>query len=270
MMSRYLKSITPEPIKAMWRNIRKVWHICQRKTFKPYTITKENVEGITFKFWVGDRFARKVYDEDRSPSWPEMTFLRDNLIQPDDVVFECGAHHGFTTILISKWVGEEGRVIAFEPVPHNTEIIQKNIELNHLNNVLLVKKAVGSTKGKVYLSGHSSSSIVKGGGIETDITYVDEYAHFKPTLLKIDVEGYEVEVLKGAKNILATRPKLSIEIHSPASLAAYNSSVEDIFRYIEITKYKKLWVQWDDREKPEEYDIKKPIKDRVHLFALPY
>ena len=88
-----------------------------------------------------------------------------------------------------------------------------------------------------------------------------------PSLLKIDVEGFEVEVLRGASKILSTRPKLAIEIHTQ-NLGHYNASVEDIFNLIDADEYD-LWIQWKDGEEPIEYDRKVPITELVHLFGFP-
>ena len=73
-----------------------------------------------------------------------MRFIRGNLVKPGSVVLECGAHHGAHTILLSKWVGDQGKVIAVEPMPENAAIIRRNIELNGLTNVTVVEKMVGA------------------------------------------------------------------------------------------------------------------------------
>lgn len=89
--------------------------------------------------------------------------------------------------------------------------------------------------------------------------------------VKINVQGFEVEVLKGAKNILNTKPKLAIAIN-PNALKKHNSSVEDLFDLIDVEKYN-LWVQlvqWHlPGEEPRTYDVKSPITQGAHLFALP-
>ena len=108
------------------------------------------------------------------------------------------------------------------------------------------------------------------GTKEAEIITLDDYAQATstvPTFLKIDVEGYETEVLKGATEILRTLPKLEIEIHTEI-LSRYNTSVEEIFELININNYQ-TWVQWNDQEKPEKFDLQQKIDHRVHLFAIP-
>jgi len=57
------------------------------------------------------------------------------MVNSGDVVLECGSHHGYTTLLLASWVGEEGKVFAFEASRYNFKILTKNIEINQLNNL---------------------------------------------------------------------------------------------------------------------------------------
>jgi len=272
-MTKLVKAAMPQGMKRVLRSIMLDF---QERRFKPY-IRKKNVEGVFFDFWIGDTVGRDWYDlQCTDPDWFEMRFIRDYLIQPGDVVFDCGAHHGCTATVFSNWVGDKGKIIAFEPVPKNCNIIQKNIELNKLKNVILERKAVGAKKGMIYVKECSNSRItIKGGGKEVGMIYLDEYAHLNPTFIKVDVQGFEVEVLRGAKNILATRPKLDIEIHL-TSFERYNTSVEELFSLIDIFDYN-FWLKRQDENEANIYDMKNPITKRiqlfgqsyVHLFALP-
>jgi len=238
----------------------------QDRGFKPY-VKKMKADDLSFDFWISDHVGQTWYEG----GWfsPEARFLRDTMVKPGDVVFECGAHQGCHTVLCSHWVGTSGRVVAFEMLPRNADAVQKNIELNHLVNVVLEKKAVGSSAGKALITDESNSHVLsgKGKGIEVETTYLDLYAHLNPTLLKIDVEGFEVEVLKGASHILSKRPKLAIEIHTE-HLKNYRTSVDEVFNLIRSDGYT-IWIQWDDTKMPELWNGKQSITKRAHLFALP-
>ena len=236
--------------------------------FKPY-LKKKNIEGVFFDFWIGDSDGRDWYDlQCTDPIWLEMRFIKDHMIKEGDVILECGGHHGCTAIVLSNWVGSNGKVLTFEPLPKNCDIIEKNIEQNGLKNVILERKAVGAEKGKITINDVSNSSVILSGkGVEVEMTCLDEYEHLNPTFLKIDVEGFELQVLQGAKRILEKRPKLAIEIHTEA-LSQYGSSVEDLLRCIGVENYT-LWIQWEDGKQPEEYRIETPIEKRVHIFCIP-
>lgn len=260
-----IKRALPEAVKEVFRP---VFYRLRNRRFTPY-LKKKNVEGVVFDFWIGDRDGRDWYDlQSTDPEWLEMRFLKDHMIEQDDVIFECGGHHGCTAIVLSNWVGEGGKVITFEALPKNCDIIERNIQQNSLQNVTLVRKAIGADRGKITIIDASNSRVAPSGqGIEIELTCLDEYEHLDPTFIKIDVEGYEVQVLQGAKRILSKRPKLAIEIHAE-QLSQYGASVEDLLRLIGAENYK-LWIQWDDSDQPEEYDMKTPIEKRVHLFGIP-
>lgn len=259
------KKVLPRPIKEV---IKKGIYRLKNRPFKPYLV-KKNIEGVVFDFWIGDRDGRDWYDlESKDPDWIEMRFVKDNLIRPGDVVLECGGHHGCTAILLSNWVGPEGKVVSFEALPGNCDIIERNIQQNGLQNVTLERKAVGAERGKITIHNTSNSFATPSGeGIEVDLTYLDEYEHLNPTVLKIDVEGFEKKVLQGAKNILATRPKLAIEIH-PGQLSRYGDSVQEFLDLLDLANYK-MWIQWEDDQAPEKYEMGTPIALRAHLFCIP-
>ena len=259
------KRALPKPVKEV---LKRIIYRPRNRPFKPY-LKKKNIEGVVFDFWIGDRDGRDWYDlQCTDPEWVEMRFIKDHLIGQKDVVLECGGHHGCTAIVLSNWVGDGGKVVTFEPLPANCDIIEKNIQQNGLQNVILERKAVGSERGIITIKNASNSSVILSGeGVEVGLTCLDEYEHLNPTFLKIDVEGFEMQVLQGAKKILSTRPKLAIEIHTE-TLSRYDTSVEDLFRLICVENYK-LWIQWENGKQPEEYDMRTPIVNRVHLFGIP-
>jgi FkbM family methyltransferase len=237
--------------------------------FTPY-IKKKNVEGVEFDFYIGDVDGQSWYDiHCTDPDWPEMRFMRDSLVVPGDVIFECGGHHGCTALVLSRWTGPTGSVLSFEPHPRNADIFRRNMELNHIGNVSLRQCAVGASPGRVAISDASNATVVRDGAadsVNAELLRLDDLAHLRPTLLKIDVEGFEVEVLRGAIQILKQRPKLAIEIHT--DLASRPSLVPDLFSCLGLSGYRQ-WIQWNDEADPVPYDGMTPITQRVHLFAAP-
>jgi FkbM family methyltransferase len=239
--------------------------------FTPY-IKRKNVEGVAFDFLIGDAEARSWYDVDcTDPDWPEMRFMRDRMVRPGDVILECGGHHGCTAVMMSRWVGAQGRVVTFEPHPRNVEILRRNLELNGIANVTVRQNAVGADHRRVAITDASNSAVRRHrfglNAVGADVVTLDDFAREHPTLVKIDVEGYEVDVLKGAAEVLKARPKLAIEIHAE-ELSKYETSVDELFAQLDLSGYAR-WVQWDEASDPVPYDGTRPITTRVHFFAIP-
>lgn len=262
-LSQLARRALPKPLK---RAIVNLGFRIRSRGFTPY-VKKKTVEGESFDFWIGDPDGRNWYDLQASdPLWPEMRFLRDHIVSRGDVVLECGAHHGCTAILLSRWVGDTGKVVCFEPMPANVEIVRKNIALNELRNVTLVPAAVGESEGVVTIDAASNAAVKNSRhGIQVTQTSVDAYEAWRPTVLKIDVEGFEHHVLRGASKVLATRPRIALELH-PEHLAQYGSSMEEIMAILRPLRYR-MWLQCDDTREPVEYDGQTPITTRAHLFC---
>lgn len=147
-----------------------------------------------------------------------------------DVVVDVGAHIGRYTILGSKLVGPNGKVIAIEAEPNSFQMLNRNIRLNRLTNVIPLNCAAYSEETRLKLYEPSADVSVyntvmpKRAG--SDSRYVEVQASTLDSILdsvdignvnwiKIDVEGAELEVLKGAANTLSASTKISllVEVH---------------------------------------------------------
>jgi FkbM family methyltransferase len=211
--------------------------------------------------------AKKWYDIPEMGNDQELVFTRERMISPGDVVFDCGSHQGMTTVLFSKWVGESGKVVAFEALPENYEVLKRNLELNGATNVEAVHAAVGSEKGTATLDVRPNANVSTGDfGMTVPMICLDEYADRRPNLLKIDVEGYEAELLKGARKIMATRPKVILELHTK-SLPEFGTSVAEILELLGLDRYQ-VWIQAESEQEPAPYGGE-AIETRVHLYLLP-
>jgi FkbM family methyltransferase len=155
-----------------------------------------------------------------------------------DTVVDIGAHMGRYTITSSKSVGQHGKVIAVEAHPYNFKILHHNLRLNKLKNVSALNWAVYSKKARLklylpdedlgYTMHHSlmTNYLASKYSKEIERRYIEVEADTLDNLLKvrginevnwikIDVEGAEYEVLKGAKEILSASKDISIlvEVH---------------------------------------------------------
>jgi FkbM family methyltransferase len=181
-----------------------------------------------------------------------MTIHEDDIItrftpKEGDIVIDIGAHIGLYTIISSKRVGANGKVVAIEADPENFEMLNSNIKLNQLTNVIPLNYAVYSkeTKIKLYLpsgeSGFTKYNTIMPNWINTQEKFVEVNANTLDYLLqlnkirqeevnwiKIDVEGAEFEVLKGATNVLSKSKDVAIlmELHGPPHI--YRPKVEEL------------------------------------------
>lgn len=170
------------------------------------------------------------------------TMLFGELVKPDMVVVDIGAHIGYYTILASKLVGPKGRVFAFEPEPKNYADLKKNIELNRCTNIAALRTAVSSRNGKARLftttgsSGECSLIDTRQqprqrpkDAITTDTTTLDNIlGSMVVDAIKIDVDGGEMDVLMGAGKVIKGSPDIKIftEFWEPGLKSAGYSCAE--------------------------------------------
>jgi FkbM family methyltransferase len=200
----------------------------RQATFRPY-VRPIAFAGEDLKFHVGDLFGEDMYGPHHT-HWPELEWVKRFGIRRGDTVVDCGANHGFSTVLFSRWAGPEGCVHAFEPFGHNMRILQKNLALNNATNVRCHEAAVGAARGQVTISAHSNARIVSASHRpravqQVPIVTLDDVLGDAPVaFIKIDVEGHEQAVLEGARSLLANRPRLDVELH----VAFYAEPVRDL------------------------------------------
>ena len=159
------------------------------------------------------RAAFYVGDLDRKITW-----ICQQIVQEGDTVIDIGANIGQVSVLLSKLVGSEGKVYSFEPNPELYDGLNKVIERNKISNVTLYSVALGRVEGNLTLRipkiNRGKGSLVRHTKVnneDVDIINVPvqtlsetlEDEQIKSIeLIKIDVEGFEAEVLGGAEKIL--------------------------------------------------------------------
>ncbi len=151
---------------------------------------------------------------------PEQTALFGSLIRPGDVVVDVGAHVGYYTLLAATLVGPRGHVYAFEPAPANYAFLTGHVRKNRCANVTPVDSAVGDHRGEVrfeYGTGSGTGHVSAQGQLVVPMVTLDEFARergLRCQAVKIDVEGAEVAVLEGAREMLhATKPIIFLSTH---------------------------------------------------------
>ena len=168
-------------------------------------------------------------------------------LQPGDCFVDVGANVGFYSLVASRRVGPRGTVVSFEPNPTTCAALRRNIALNRSTNVSAFDIALSDRCGQAEFFADSNgnsgaSSLMRRGSHATPGTVITEtwdvFAARRPQpfprLVKIDVEGGEVEVLRGMCGLLAgpRRPSVILEV-SEWSLRQAGSSREELFEIMD-------------------------------------
>jgi FkbM family methyltransferase len=175
--------------------------------------------------------------------WPRLM----SAAGPGDVVVDVGALVGLYTLALARRVGPTGRVIAFEPDPESFALLTAQVRLNGVEDrVELVQAAVGECGGRVPFQGgrladsRVLSESAAGAGTVACVALDDVLGSRRVDVLKVDVEGYEVHVLKGARGLLsdpARRPRaLFVEIH-PFAWPSFRTSGEELLELLTSLGY---------------------------------
>jgi FkbM family methyltransferase len=186
------------------------------------------------------KYNFQFYCRNNKDDFTTMTMREDDIIgqfhpRQGDIVIDIGAHIGKYTIIASKRVGENGKVIAIEAHSGNYEMLNRNIKLNGLANVITLNYAVYSKEAKIKLflpdekSNHTIYNTLIPTRAKDEEKFVEVNADTLDNLLqqngisnaevnwlKIDVEGAELEVLKGAHDIMSNSNDIAllIEVHN--------------------------------------------------------
>ena len=155
---------------------------------------------------------------------PETLFVMSKLLHPGDGALDVGANIGLMTCFGAKLVGSTGCVVALEPSALSAPVLDANIELNGLTNVTVVKKGAGEQRAMVplyhrpevgsggttirALPGRAPSESVEIDRIDDILAAID---HAAIRFVKIDVEGYELEAIRGAPLLLSRHPIVCME-----------------------------------------------------------
>ena len=149
----------------------------------------------------------------------QLKYLLDRRVKPGDVVLDVGANIGYYTAMLATKVGPTGHVYAIEPEPRNFDLLKRNVALNNLEHVVDTFQMGASDKAgveKLYVQARSNLHSFVGPNAEhpaegatgqwVDVPVVDLSSFIEGkrpiNLLRMDIEGYEVEVLNGLEQAI--------------------------------------------------------------------
>ncbi|MGC8650941.1 MAG: FkbM family methyltransferase, partial [Hydrogenobaculum sp.] len=186
------------------------------------------------------KYTSPTHEEDYS--YKEINFD----VEDGDIVFDCGANSSkdsyINCLYFAKKAGKNGKVYAFEPIPRiYNELLE---DIKGYDNIIAVNKGVSDKKQKAYFEdlGGGGSRIASNGAIEVELTTIDDFVKEqgieKVDFIKMDIEGAELDALKGAVNTIKTfKPKLVICVyHKPEHLYEIPQFIKSI-----IPEYK-IWL----------------------------
>lgn len=164
---------------------------------------------------VSGALALRLYEKD------EISFL-SQAVRAKMTILDIGANVGLYTAILGKGTGNEGQVYAFEPDPENFSFLQKTIAANRLSHVQGVQGAAAAKAGRMRLFTSSENrgdnrlygNELSDGFVDVDVISVDDFLREKGVatvdLIKIDVQGFEAEVLVGLEHTIRTSPNLTL------------------------------------------------------------
>jgi FkbM family methyltransferase len=230
-MKQVLKAMVPKPLWSRLRMLR-MQHVLASYERRR---VRHNYGGHELELELVDPMGAGWYDRD----WPELqeiALLKQHGLRPGARVFDIGAHQCVVAMMLSKTVGPQGFVLAVEASPENYKAGEQNRKLNGIENCTILHAAGAAESGTLVFNRGTNGQVDDGTGewgqIQVEAYSVDDLAarFGTPDVLFIDVEGFECELLRGARNTLATRPDCFVEVHVNAGLEKFGGSVSEVFR----------------------------------------
>jgi len=201
-----------------------------------------------------------------------LTALMLKLISKDNVILDIGTHFGYEALLSSKLVGENGSVICFEPNPAAFQIASKNFKRK--SNIRLINSAIGDFDGTIKMqnrpiaeSAFNSISVDNNGKNLIDVSIVTLDNQFKDrnyqiNYIKCDVEGFELEVLKGGTRILKEdKPILVLEVDMPTENEGSNKRADELTEFLSKFDYEGYSFDFKNQNL---------VIDKLNSFKVPH
>ena len=176
---------------------------------------------------------------------PEIGFL-PKFVRAGDIVVDVGGNHGLYTYHLSRLVGPSGRVHTFEPMPPNIHILRHTIRVHRLNNVTVHPRACGQNLERATFHIPLDHGVPELGGarqgieglpFDCEVVRLDDVIGGRVSFLKVDVEGAELFVLRGAERILReSRPVVLFEAGDHTH--SYGYEQQGVFDFLSHFGYK--------------------------------
>lgn len=173
--------------------------------------------------------------------------ILEKLVKQGDIIVDAGANIGLISIFCALKVGKNGLVLSLEPHPETFPLLQKNISVNELSQIKAFNKALGSVLGiaKIYSNlqiNRGAASLVEfqedSPSFDISVLPLDDVLReqniSQVNLLKIDVEGFEMEVLKGSNGILSAENGPILVVECSNTRSNFNYDMVDLFDFLTV------------------------------------
>jgi FkbM family methyltransferase len=245
-----IKSLTRRMLPhSLWTQLRLLRMYRSIRTYRPHQV--QHVYGTCpLDILLADPLGEGWYDHD----WPELSeivLLKQHRLRVGAKVFNLGAHQCIVALMLADVVGPTGLVVAVEANSHNAAVARCNRDLNNAKQLEVINAAVAERSGTLVFNRGLNGQVDDGTGewgqrpllaICIDNLTTD---YGIPDVLFIDVEGYELNVLRGARNTLAQCPDVFVEVHVGCGLERFQGSAEEVLSFFPYSAYE-LYVACEE------------------------
>ena len=170
-------------------------------------------------------------------------------LRPGDTFVDVGANIGYFTLFASRLVGTSGRVVAIEPAQGNLARLCDHLAMNQSANVLVVSTAAGSSHGVPFLhlptpnnNGAANLRPAVGGAghavFQAPLDELFESCDVRPQLIKLDIEGFELEALRGLKRTLERHAPVVVCELTNEFLHEIGQDARELLQFMESLGYR--------------------------------
>lgn len=224
----------------------------------------------------------------RERRWdPHVEACIRTILRPGQTAVDVGANLGYFTAVLAQCVGPAGRVWSFEPVPETYELLTLCASLNDYAQVTPIRAALGAAEGEIeitYDRRHSGIATmhpdhVAGDTQRVEIRSLDTLVsngevHRRPDLIKVDVEGHELDVLRGARNTIAeASPAIVFELNERTARVAGWTLAELAELLLSLGDYSFFLVDDDGRHPLDPFNFRlernEAVDPHVDVLAQP-
>lgn len=207
---------------------------------------------------------------------PDVCNVIINTVKPAWTVLDIGAHIGHHTLLMAKIVERAGRVISFEPLPENQNLLEENVMLNgYQDNVRIERMAVADKtsllrlhnfmdRSQAFLDGCSQEVATHEGDVVVPVCALDDYFELldwpRVNFVKMDIEGAESRAIAGMREVIKRhRPIILMESHGEQARDGIQYLIDNGYQLNKL----------DPQGKPINYDIENSLLQNEHWLLRP-